>query len=216
MSFKVSYGCWLSLTVSSSSMELLYCLSQSPIVDGCLSQYCYMSLSLLWLLAVSHCLSQFHGVYACHLLSHIYWVSLSVSPSPMKLLHVFHCLLCLLTVFLSHGGMSLTVSYSCLLSLIPFPIQWSCYNTLTVSFIFMELLHVSNWLLAVSFICVELLHVSYWLLAVSFNAMEFLAISVSLVSWSFYISQTISLCCWLSLTVSPCSMKFQYVSHCLL
>ena len=43
MSITVAYSCWLSLTFSSSTMELLH-----------VAQY------LLWLLAVSHSLSQFN------------------------------------------------------------------------------------------------------------------------------------------------------------
>ena len=48
MPLTVSYCCWLSFTVCPSVMELLHA-----------------SHSLLWLLAVSQCLSQFHGVAAC-------------------------------------------------------------------------------------------------------------------------------------------------------
>ena len=44
MSLTVSYGCYLSLTVSPSSIELLH-----------------LSIYLLWLLAVSHCLYHCNG-----------------------------------------------------------------------------------------------------------------------------------------------------------
>ena len=91
MSFIVSYGCWLSLTVSTSSSELLhvphclllllifsYCLSDpmellhvsycrlySLALSHCLSnamELLHVSHHLIWLLAVSHCHFQCHGV----------------------------------------------------------------------------------------------------------------------------------------------------------
>ena len=81
MSLTVSYGCWLSFTVSPSVIELLH-----------------VSHRLVWLLAFSHCLSgpiELLHVYHCLL-----WL-LTVSHSllrPMELLHVPHILLSLLGV----------------------------------------------------------------------------------------------------------------------
>ena len=91
MIFTVTYCCWLSLTVSLSTMDLLYvshslpwllavsyylynnielmavshCLPWMMAFFHCLScpmEFLDVSHCLLWLLAVSNCLSQFHGV----------------------------------------------------------------------------------------------------------------------------------------------------------
>ena len=81
LSLTFSYDCYLSLTGFSSSKEVLN-------VSHC----------LLWLLAVSQCLSgptEFLHVSNCQLLL----LAVSHYPtSPMELLHVFHCLPWLLPV----------------------------------------------------------------------------------------------------------------------
>ena len=81
ISLTVSIGVWVSLTVSTSAMKLLHvfhCLIWLMAVSQCLSrplELLYFSFSSTWLLAVSHCLS-----------------------GPMELLHISHCLLLLLAV----------------------------------------------------------------------------------------------------------------------
>ena len=62
MIFNVSYGCWLSLTVSPSVVEFLH-----------------VSYTLPWSLAISHYLFQLHGVAACLSLSVIGAGCLSLS-----------------------------------------------------------------------------------------------------------------------------------------
>ena len=60
MSLTVSYGCWLTLTVSPSAMELIHVyhrLLSLLTVSHCLSgpmELLNVSHFLLWLLAVSH------------------------------------------------------------------------------------------------------------------------------------------------------------------
>ena len=164
MSFTVSYGCWLSLTVFIGAMEFLHaphslfqflevaCLSLSNMVPG------FLSLS-----------PQSHGVAACLSLSLLLAGCLSLSqPVP------WNCC------------MSLTDSHGCQLSLNDSPVLWSWYTSPTVSkycqlFITVfssatDLLQVSHclpWLLTVSHCFygpMELLHVSHclpWLLDVS-------------------------------------------------
>ena len=86
-------GCWLSLAVSSSAMEVLR-----------ISHY----FSLL--IAVSHCLSKCHGVAVCCSLSPTVAGYLSL----FLLAHVSHCL----TLCLSQSCcMSLAVSHGCCMSL---------------------------------------------------------------------------------------------------
>ena len=83
MSLTVFHGCWLSFTVSMVPWSCCMSLSVSyGCCIGCLSLslwsngvYTCLSHSLVWLLAVSHCLS-----------------------CPIELLHVSHCLLWLLAV----------------------------------------------------------------------------------------------------------------------
>ena len=75
MSLNVSYGFWLSLTVSPSVMELLH-------VSHC----------LVLLLAYSHYLSD--PMELLHVYNFL-WLLMAIShylSSPMELLHVFHCL----------------------------------------------------------------------------------------------------------------------------
>ena len=75
MTFIVTNGCWLSLTVSPSALELLH-------ISHC----------LLWLLAVYHYLSD--PMQLVHV-SHCALLLLPVShclSDPMELLHDFHCL----------------------------------------------------------------------------------------------------------------------------
>ena len=153
-------------------------------------EFLLVSHSLMWLLAVSECLSPCHGVDAFLLLSPI------VTSCPTLSLPVpWRC-----------STACLTVSYCCWLSLTFFPVSWSCYIYLTISSISMELLHLSHclpWLLAVSHSLSgskELLHVHHCLSLL-------LALTVSPVSWSCKMSLTISNVCLLSLTLSkiPCS-----------
>ena len=85
----------------------------------------HVSQCFLWLLAVSHSLSQYHGVAACLSLSPMvpafltvsygFWLSLTVSLSSMELLAFSHCLLWFLAVshFLS-GPMELLHVSHCL------------------------------------------------------------------------------------------------------
>ena len=103
----VSNCCWLSLTISPGAMELLH-------VSHC----------LLWLLAVSHCLSDpMELLYVSYCLS--LFQAFPYCPSdPMELLHVSLCCWLLLHVFYFlfqfHGVaiiMSFTVSYGFWLSL---------------------------------------------------------------------------------------------------
>ena len=99
----VPWSYYMSITISSSSMEFLHV------------SYC-----LLWLLAFSHCLYQYHGVAASLSLSPIWLLAFSLTAieflhvsnclpwflavshcfsGPLELLHVFCFLLWLLAVF---------------------------------------------------------------------------------------------------------------------
>ena len=108
MSLTASYSCWLSLNVSSSSMELLYvchCLSWLLVVSSSALELLHVSHCLLWLLGVSHCplvpmellhvlhcLLRFHAVLSCfHCLLWLLAV-LQCIYGPIEFLHVFHCL----------------------------------------------------------------------------------------------------------------------------
>ena len=164
----------MSLTVSSSSMELLhvyYCLplflavspsalALSLIVDGCLS----LSLRSH---GVASCLSQSLIVAGLSLLvpwrccmsltlSKCCLLSLTVFPCPMELLHVSNFLLWFLSLSLPvlwSCCISLTLSYSRLLSLTVYSVQGNCYISITISSSFMQFLRVSYrlfFLLAVS------------------------------------------------------------------
>ena len=91
MSLTVSYGFWLSHTVSLVTLQFLHvshCFLWLLACSHCLfgpMELLHVSHCLLLLLVFSHCLSQYHGVSAC----------LSLSPMvdgcisrPMELLHV--------------------------------------------------------------------------------------------------------------------------------
>ena len=89
MSLTVSYYCWLTLTVSLSTMELLhvsYCLPWLPGFYHSLSgpmELLYVSNCLICLLAVSYCLSECYGFATCFSLSFIVAGCLSLSlPEP--------------------------------------------------------------------------------------------------------------------------------------
>ena len=145
-----------------------------------------------------------HGVVSCLSLSHCCWLSLTVSPIEIELLHVSYSFLWLLAV--SHcisGPIELLQVFNCLLCL------------LEVSYFLsgpMELLHVSHCLSDP----MELLHVSHCLsllLAVSHflsGPMELLHVShclewlltISMVPWSCCMSLTVTYVFWLSITVS--------------
>ena len=97
MSLTVSHYCWFTLTVFSSAIELLH-----------------VSNFLIWLRAVSHCISgPMELLQVCSFL--LWQLSLTVSPIAMEFPHVSHCLSLLLAV-----SLFLTVSMvpcSCSLSL---------------------------------------------------------------------------------------------------
>ena len=218
MSFTVSIGCLLSLTVSPSALDLLY-----------------FSFSLIWYLAVSHCLS-----------------------SPMELLHVSHRLFQFYEVAACHS-LSLIVAGCLSLSLL---VPWSyrvsvtalyvCLLSLTVCPSAIEFLHVSHFLLkllAVSHCLsgpIELLHVSHcllWLLVISHCLSECLGVTAYLslspivfgcpslslrphgnatclsqsflVPWNCRMSLTVYYCCWLSLPVPwSCCMSLTVCYGC--
>ena len=155
------------------------CLCLSLIVSNCLSLSLLMPWSCCMFLAVS---------YGCLL-------SLNVCLCAKELMHFSYCLLLLLSVFLSLlvpwrcCTACITLSYCCWLSLIVFLVPCSCYMSLTVSSISMDLLHVSH--------CLPLL------LAVSASAIEFVAVSNCP-------SGPMEL-----LNVSHCLSLLMAVSHCL-
>ena len=186
MSVIVSYGCWLSLTVSQCAIDLLH-----------------FSYFLLSLLVISHYLSgQMEFVHVSHCLLSLLSISHCLS-CPIKLLHVSHCLLWLLAVSQSLSQfngvcMSLTVSYRRYsLSL---PVPWSCLLSFTlllaVSLGLFQFQRVAACLSMSPTVCgslsylycpMELLHVSHFLICL---------IAVS--------------CCL------PFPIELQYVFHCLL
>ena len=100
MSLTVYYGCWLSLTASSLSMELLpvfHCLPWLLALSHCSSgpiQILQVFHCLALLLAASHCLFQSYGVAACLSLSPIVagflLLSLTVQLSCCMSITVFH------------------------------------------------------------------------------------------------------------------------------
>ena len=107
MSLTGSYGCWLSLTVFLSAIELLH-----------------VSHLLPWLLAVFSSPMELLAVSV----SPVRWscyMSLTVSSISMELLHVSLYLSWLLAVFSSSME---------LLALSVSPVPWSCYMSLTVSY----------------------------------------------------------------------------------
>ena len=96
MSLTVSHGCLLSLTVSTVSW-IAACLSLSPMVAGCFSgpiELLHVSHCLAWLLAVSHSLSKYDGVAECLSLSIMVAMCLSLSLRSHGVatsLNVTHC-----------------------------------------------------------------------------------------------------------------------------
>ena len=205
MSHTVSYGCWqfltfshfpwscyISLTFSSSSMELLHVhhcvplllafshfLSQSHWVTSLLSlssmitAFSHCLSGPMEFLHVSHCLFQFHLVAAC----------LSLSPVVAACLSQCHgvaaCLSCLLWLlgFLSISFRSHGVATGLSLSL---PVPCSCCMFLILSYVVWP------------------------------------SLTVSQVPWSCYMSFTVSYGCWLPLQLSPSAMELLYVSHCVI
>ena len=151
MSLTVSYCCWLSLTISLSSMELLHISHFLPwLLAVSHSLTCPMELlhvfhCLLWLLAFSHCHTQCHVLSACHKSSLMVAGCLSLSlrshgvAGSEDFLHVYHFFLWLLAVsnsqFQRHGVavcLPLSPIVSGCLSL-SFPVRRSCCMFLTVS-----------------------------------------------------------------------------------
>ena len=171
--------CWLSVTVSTSAMELqhnYHCHSQFHGVAACLS----LSLSVPW----SCCMSV--------TVSNDCWLSPTVSTRAMELVYVSHCLLWLLDVFLqSHGVatcLSLLLAFShCLSSCygvatrLPLSLQvpWSCWMSLTVPRGCWQSLTVSS----VTCSCCMSLTVPYgcWLLLTVSGPTELLNVSHCLV-----------------------------------
>ena len=115
MSLTVSFCCWLSLTFSSSAIELL-----RP-----------------WYLSVSHCLSQCHGVAACLSLSPIVSGYLSL-PLQSHGVVGFFSLPPMVAGFLS---LSLPVPRICCTSL---TVSHCCWLSLTIPYGPIELLNVSH------------------------------------------------------------------------
>ena len=133
MSLTVSHCCWLPLTVSSSSMELMafpHYLTCLLVVSHCLTRpikFIDFFICLSLLLAFSNSLSQYHG-FATRLL-------------------LFSIIAGFLSLFLSEllsFCMSLTLSLYFYLSLTSLLFLWSCWMSLTLSHWFWLSLSISS------------------------------------------------------------------------
>ena len=205
MSLTVSIGGWLSITFPPSAIVLLH-------VSHC-SYGCWQSLTVS-LVPWSFCMSL--------TVSYCNWMSLIVSPTAIEFLNVSHCPLWLLAVshflfgpmeflHIFHGLFHFHLVAACLsLS----PMVSGCLILSLQS-------HAISACLSLFPIVAGLLSLSIWshgvapCLSMSPIVTDILSLSLP-VPWSFCISFAVSYCYWFSLTVTPSTMEFLHVSHCLL